>query len=164
MVGIIMKKHNRAVFHFWCNTLTNAIGRGVVFPIERVNIRNKSNIIFLLFSPLERGDASLYSPLSIAFRFETQLEVSFQIIKFFAMSCVLLNLQLNLKKCKREQSGVEWADDRVSPCKKQGKTLISETVCFRFRSVRIVVWELGFFIAYYCNPFGKSHSALDFTQ
>ena len=109
--------------------------------------------ILLVFPTLERGGASLYSPLSIAFRFETQLEVSFQIIKLFAMFCVLLNLRLNLKKCKREQSGVEWADDRVSPCKKQGKTLISETVCFRFRSVRIVVWELGFFIAYYLQPF-----------
>ncbi len=80
--------------------------------------------IFFVFSPLERGCTSLYSPLSIAFRFETQLEVSFQIIKFFAMFCVLLNLQLNLKKCKRVQSRSGVQQVRVSPCKKQGKTLI----------------------------------------
>ena len=61
----------------------------------------------MLFSPLERGGASLYSPLSIAFRFETQLEVSFQIIKFFAMFCVLLNLRLNLKSVNGCRAEVE---------------------------------------------------------
>ena len=45
MVGVIMKKNYRAIFYLTCNSLTNTVWRGIVFPVKWINIRYKSNIL-----------------------------------------------------------------------------------------------------------------------
>ena len=42
--GIVVKKHNRAVFNLACDLFANTFRRGVIFPVKGINIRNKSNI------------------------------------------------------------------------------------------------------------------------
>ncbi len=38
VVGVVVEKNNRAVFCFTCNALTNTVSRGVISPIQAVNI------------------------------------------------------------------------------------------------------------------------------
>ena len=45
VVGIIVEKHNTAVFNLTCHPLADTVGGGIFFPVKTVNIRNKSNII-----------------------------------------------------------------------------------------------------------------------
>ncbi len=98
-----------------------------------------------VFPPLERTLSALFTPfvlysqrtkglkLNLMFRFKRSV--------LLFLLCLVLCSIFDLIFKSANGSGAEWseADDRVSPCKKQGKTLSSETVCFRFRSVRIVV-------------------------
>lgn len=42
MVGVVMKKHNTAIFDLVYNTVADAIRCGIIFPVQTVNIRNKS--------------------------------------------------------------------------------------------------------------------------
>ena len=42
VVGVIMKKHNRAVFYLTCHPLADTVRGGVFFPVKRITIRYKS--------------------------------------------------------------------------------------------------------------------------
>ena len=48
VVGVIVEKDNTAVFYLTCHPFTNAVGGGIFFPVETVNIRYKSNILYCL--------------------------------------------------------------------------------------------------------------------
>ncbi len=45
MVSVVVEKHNAAVFNLTRYPLADTIWRGIVFPVKRVNIRYKSNIL-----------------------------------------------------------------------------------------------------------------------
>ena len=45
ILGIVMKEDYRAIFNLICYPFANSVGRRTVFPVKRVNIRYKSNIL-----------------------------------------------------------------------------------------------------------------------
>ena len=56
VVGIIVEKHNTAVFNLTCHPLTNTVCRCIFFPVKTVNIRNKSNNKLYLKKVAIKGD------------------------------------------------------------------------------------------------------------
>ena len=59
-----------------------------------------------------------------------------------------------LQKCKRVQSRVEWAEDRVYPCKQQRKLCrVNGMLSLSFRSHCGL--RVRLFHSCHCNPFGK---------
>ena len=47
VVGIIVEKHNTAVFNLTCHPLTNTVCRCIFFPVKAINIRYKSNLLIM---------------------------------------------------------------------------------------------------------------------
>ncbi len=55
VLGIVVEKHYTARLYFRYNSVADTVGCGVLLPVKRVNIRNKSNIK-ILFCWVTNGD------------------------------------------------------------------------------------------------------------
>ena len=118
MVGVVVEQHYRPRADLRCNPLANTLRRRAVLPVETINIRNKSNIIFFCCFPLqsEAMPRSIHPFRSLSPKnqgFETSLDARFKRFMLLFLLCFMLCSIFDLIFKSANGSRAEWSEQMI---------------------------------------------------